>query len=159
GLGIDEARDQPGARDAVDLRPLAGHPARRGARGLLVERVAAPSPRFDAALEIGRLDTAAREHLRRALAHLAPVCAVDDDARGPGKLIGPARDRLWIAPERSRQLVARGQVGLLAPDIDEERSLCRTQGRPEFVLGYHLRHGHRCRLDVSTRNLWTRLRI
>jgi len=60
-LGIDQATDQPRACDAVDLRPLARHPARARSRGFRVERAAFRFPGFDSALQILRRDAALDE--------------------------------------------------------------------------------------------------
>ena len=77
GSRIHEAAHQPRAGDAVDLRPLARHPARCGAlAGLREEFAAFLAPVFDAALEVLRA-----QRLRGVLAHLVAVHAVHDHAR------------------------------------------------------------------------------
>src|SRR5688572_22390424 len=55
GLRIDEAPHEPGAGDAVDLRPLARHPARGGIFWLGGNLAAFLAPMLDASLEVARV--------------------------------------------------------------------------------------------------------
>src|SRR5438445_744321 len=80
-LAPGEARDEPGAGDAVDFRPLTRHPARVRARRLRVERAARGLPTlFNAALQVLRGEAAPGERSCDALADLVPAHAVRDDA-------------------------------------------------------------------------------
>src|SRR5919204_467360 len=77
-LRIDEARNEPGTGDAVDLGSLARHPSGAGVERLVIERPLRFLPRLEAALEVARGDAGIVEGRRRSLAHLAPVYAIDD---------------------------------------------------------------------------------
>src|SRR5512145_2988685 len=73
GARIYEAADQPWAGDAVDLRPLARDPARRGVTRLPEKRAADFAPGFDAACQV-----TGAERFGDALAYLVAVHAVHD---------------------------------------------------------------------------------
>ena len=88
-FGIDEAADQPGTGDAVDLRPRARHPdgaALLVARRELVgadQQLAGLFPGLEAALERLRLDAAVPEPGGRAFAELLAFLADNDDGLAP----------------------------------------------------------------------------
>src|SRR3546814_1396443 len=93
-LAVDEAPDEPGAGDAVDLGPLAGHPlagslARRARQRRLADRrPACRAVGFDAALKETGIETERAQQADRTEAHLVAVHAVDDG--GPAGLESPA---------------------------------------------------------------------
>ena len=84
-FGIDEAADQPGTGDAIDLRPRARHPdgaALLVARRQLVgahQQLAGLFPGLEAAFQRLRVDAVVAQPGRRALAELLPLLADDDD--------------------------------------------------------------------------------
>ena len=81
------------AGDAVDLRPLAGDPARGCACGFGGGLAAFLTPMLDAALEVARA-----ERLGRVLADFVAVHAVDDHACGARKRLRPFGDLRGVAP-------------------------------------------------------------
>src|SRR3954468_14761897 len=69
GLRIDEPRDEPWAGDAVDLRSLPRHPARRRVNRLPVERTLCGFPALlQAAFEIAGFDSRPSQRGCRVLA-------------------------------------------------------------------------------------------
>src|SRR6266513_1359787 len=88
--GIDEAREQPRAGDAVDLGPLARHPARVRAGRLAVEGAARGLPAFlDSAFQDLRGDAVLGERLCDALTYFIPAHAARDHAARPRQLARP----------------------------------------------------------------------
>ena len=95
GAGIDEAPDEPGAGDAIDLRPRARHPhgaALLVARGQLLgahQQLAGRLPGLEPAFQRLRVDALVPQPGGDALAELQALLAGDDDAAaaivaGPG---------------------------------------------------------------------------
>src|SRR5688572_8492913 len=124
---IDEAAHQPRAGDAVDLRPLAGHPARRGVWRLGSELSAFLAPMLYTALEILRA-----QRLRRVLAHFVAVHAVDDQGGAAREGLRPVGDRGGIASQRPADQIFRFEKALVAPHVDDERRRAAAKGLPEF---------------------------
>src|SRR5688500_5302386 len=104
---IDEAAHQPRAGDAVDLRPLAGHPASRGVLRLASELAALFAPVLYAALEILRT-----QRLRRVLTDFVAVHAVDDHVGAAREGLRPVGDRGGIASQRPADQVFRFEKAL-----------------------------------------------
>ena len=107
GVRIDEAADQPGAGDAVDLRPRPGHPdgaASRIARGQLCgrhQRQPGGLPGFKAAFErLGR--HAVPQPGGDALAELLAPLA-DHDGGAAGELLAPIGRRPGGSAARRRE--------------------------------------------------------
>ena len=78
---IDEAQDEPGARDAVDLGPLARDPL-RGFSGLWCYGLAACLPSLEPALEIIDGVSPLAQETGNTLTQLAAIAAVDDNGAG-----------------------------------------------------------------------------
>src|SRR3982751_4567365 len=94
---VDETCDQPRARDAVDLRPFAGHPPRAAAFRFAVALTTGCLPRAEAAFEEERLTSISAKRLGHALAHLMAMNAAHDHLFGTRQLRAPARYALRIA--------------------------------------------------------------
>src|SRR5213078_4386902 len=93
GFRIDKPRNEPGARDAVDLRPLARDPARARVLRLVIERTTGRLPALlQPSFEEARVDARASESRRGLLAHFVTMDAIDDDAGGTGELPRQAGD-------------------------------------------------------------------
>jgi len=76
---VDKTPDQPRTGDAIDLWPLAGHPAAAGVSHLLAKRQAEIGPAGDAPFEISSINPAAARSGSGLLAYLVAVDAIDDD--------------------------------------------------------------------------------
>src|SRR5579862_7345788 len=68
-VGIDEPRDEPGTCDAIDLRPFARDPARRGAARLRIDGAVRRDPCGETTREVMCAKTAPEQCGRGALAH------------------------------------------------------------------------------------------
>src|SRR5437868_14095717 len=103
-VGIDEAPDQPGAGDAVDLRPRAGHPngaplrvAGRQFRGRHQGKLGS-LPALKTALERFRTHVEVSQPGRSALGELLAAQA-DDDGRTSGEFTAPTGVLLTVASD------------------------------------------------------------
>src|SRR5947208_15364168 len=101
-VGIDGPPDQPGAGDAVDLRPRAGHPdgaplriARRQFR-CWYQRQLGSLPALKTALERFGLHVDVSQPGRGALSELLAAQA-DDDGRTAGEFTAPIGGLLMVA--------------------------------------------------------------
>src|SRR6185312_16811034 len=74
---VDEAGDQPGARDPIDLRTLARDPARRAAPRLGVQRAFHRLPSLNATFQVACRDAGLAQCRSGVLAYLVPAHAVD----------------------------------------------------------------------------------
>src|SRR5258706_12747471 len=118
---IDEARDEPRAGDAIDLRPLARDPARVGVLRLAVQRPLLSLPALlDAALEVARLDSALAQRPRDALADFMAVHAVHARGAGARERFGPCRYALRLATQRPADHFGGRPERGRAPDVDHE---------------------------------------
>src|SRR5262249_32518886 len=79
GARVDEAADQPGTRDAIDLRMLARDPFVFHRAALSPRRQARVFPAGNAAFEIAGLNSCLAQSGGRALAHLVSMHAIGYD--------------------------------------------------------------------------------
>jgi hypothetical protein len=148
GIRVDEAADQPGTGDAVDLRAGAGDPD--GASLRIARRQffrgndgePGPGPALDAALQrVGR-GTRVAEPGRHALAEFQPLLADHHDGAA-GKLSGPVRGVGIGAAHRTGDEAWRGGKILVAADVDEDRAFRRADEARQLFSGDGVdrRHG------------------
>src|SRR5262249_47572706 len=135
GGRVDEALDDPRARDAIDLGSFAGYPAGSAADRFPRERKAAFGPRGEAALEIARLDPDLREFGGSVLADLVAVHAVKNHAARNRQLGRPTRDRFRVAAQGAGDHRPGGTETGLAPDIEEERRPVGSDGGGAGIPG------------------------
>src|SRR5262249_14394147 len=88
-FGIDKGADQPGASDAVDLRPLSRDPAALARRQLLAQWQPEFGPSGDAAFEIADINSGAAQRDRGLLANLMAVYAIHDHRSVGAQLVAP----------------------------------------------------------------------
>ena len=139
--GIDEAADQPGTGDAVDLRPRAGHPdraalgvARRQAVGR-DQRQAGLGPGEEPAFEHVGLAAGVTEPGGDALAELQALLA-DDDRRPAGKRRSPRRHGGEGPSHRAGNEPRVGGEVLVGADVDDRRAFRRADEAGEFLQGH-----------------------
>src|SRR5216683_6190531 len=88
-IGIDEAADQPGTGDAVDLRVLARHPLARSYPDVAARGQSPLNPIGNAAFQKVRLDPHEAQCGSYALADLLAVNAVCDDLAAVRQNVSP----------------------------------------------------------------------
>src|SRR6185312_4274443 len=120
GMGIDEARNEPGTGDAVDLRSLTRDPSRCRIRRLAIDRASLAGPSRDAACDIAGVNAALAERSYNLLAHIAAVSAIDDKGTGCGQRMRPARDLVWIASQCAGEHFIRLPKCVVASHIDDD---------------------------------------
>ena len=133
---VDEAPDQPGTGDTVDLRPRAGHPdrspavvARRqlffGDKGGLRR-----APGLEAAFEnLGSLAKGAKMR-GDTVAELLAFLAQNDG--WPRQAFRPIRHGAVVAPYRSGQQTRIGSEILVVANVDNHRRVRRADDAVEF---------------------------
>ena len=148
GGRIDEAPDQPGTGDAVDLRTLARHPdgaASRVARRKLhrrQERQVGPCPGEEAAFEALRADASVSQPGRDAVAELQTLLA-DDDRRPVAEFRRPVRRLGRGPPDRGRDKTrVYGEI-VSVTDVDDGRTVRRPNKAGKLFSRYGIdrRHG------------------
>jgi hypothetical protein len=139
-LRVDEAADQPGAGDAVDLGPGAGDPdgaalgiARRQLGGL-DERLAGGAPGLEAALQRLGVDAGVPEPGGRALAQLQALLA-DDDGGLAAVFVLPGVRACEVAPAGAGLEARVGGPVLVGTYIDEPRSAGQANETGELCYG------------------------
>ena len=145
--GIEKAADQPGASQAVDLRPRPGDPDRAAALvarrqlGFGNQGLAGSRPGLVAALEdLGR-DALLTQPGRRPLAQLQAALA-DHHGGLPGELGGPVADLGGGAAQgRGNQPRIGGEI-LVEADIDQRRTLRRSEQTDELIGGNRIWRRH-----------------
>src|SRR5208282_1902263 len=148
GGRIDEAPDQPGASDAIDLRAFARDP---DGAALLVshwhlrgvdERQIGPLPRLESAFEsVGRYAVMAQPS-RDAVAELLAAPANDDDGSFT-EFLRPLPNVDMGAPDRARHQPWIGREIVVGPDVDQGRTFRRAD-QPRQLFdgdGVYRRHG------------------
>src|SRR5215831_10190956 len=135
-LRIEEAADQPGAGNAVDLRPPPRDPDAWTLRRQTVElrfrnqRQPGLGPAFIAAFEHTCVDPVRAQLRCRSLAHFMAGLAGENDWLA--KFSRPLLYLCGIAPDRARQQMRRLLVGIAPPDVDELHFIACGDGIPEI---------------------------
>ena len=144
---IDEAADQPGASDAIDLRPLARHPhARLGERDVDAwrfarhQRSAGRREGFDPALEDGDVDPFCRKQRRSERADIVAVDAIDDHRPPGGQVARPIGGGHVVAPDGAGDACRGRPKHLLAAHVDDERTIGGADQRDQLFRRYLSRH-------------------
>ena len=112
---VDEAANEPGARDAVDLGPLTRHPL-RGCSGLLRYGPAACLPSSEPAFEIMNGVASLAQEPGNTLTQLAAIDAVDDNGAGEFDVGCPRGRRVRVAVHRAWDHAGRCGIGVIAPE-------------------------------------------
>ena len=139
-FGIDEAADQPGAGDAVDFGPRAGHPDRAAlfvARRKLVgadQQLAGLLPGFETAFEGLRFDAAVAQPGGRALAELLALLADNDDGFAP-VVLRPFLVDAVVAAHGARHQARVAAVIVIDAHIDDSRRLRKSDETGELSGG------------------------
>src|SRR5262249_22360720 len=139
-VGVDEAADQPGTSDAIDLRTIARHPDRAAfivARRQLVganQGLTSFLPGLEPAFQRLCVDALVSEPSGRALAQLFPALAHDNHALA-AVVRCPAADGTVIAPQRTRHQPWIDTVVVVDAHIDDSRRV------READLARELRNG------------------
>ena len=120
-LRFDEAADEPWAGDAVDLRPLAGHPFTRVRHALIAQRQPELGPSRDASFEIAGADTACLKGGSDFLAYLMALLAIDNDRAAVRQVVHPTLDFARNPPQRSDQHTIVGVEAGAAAHVEDER--------------------------------------
>ena len=128
GPRIDEAAHQPWAGDAVDLRPLARDPARRGVFRFCRELAAFLAPMLDAALEI----LSRRAPCAAFWLTSWPCTQYTTTLRSARQGLRPIRDFCGVASQGAADQIAGFEKTLVAPHVDDERRRAAAKGLPEF---------------------------
>ena len=137
-IGVDEAADQPGAGDAVDLRPPPRHPdagpSRREAfEGLAVDhRQPGVAPGEAAAFQHRGVIAGAAQFGGDELAQFLAGLAGNDDRALLVERRHPARKFGRLLPVTGWQQSRRGVVDVAPPHVDELRRIRRADQVPEF---------------------------
>ena len=134
--GIDEAPDEPGACDAIDLRSLAGHPARR--RRIRDGRAVVRAPAVESADEAPCAKSAAGERGGDARAQRLAVLAIDDDSTPGFQRLRPQVDGVGVPADRA------GDQRRVAPEVRARAHVDDDRRRKRFsILGEARRDGLR----------------
>ena len=144
---IDEAADQPGTGDAVDLRPRSGDPDRapvpvelRHARSRN-ERQARLLPAHEAVFQRIGGNAAVPQPSRDPFAELFALLA-DDDGRTSGEFAGPVRDiAMGTARRAGNQSGVRLEV-VVGADVDKDGTVRRAYEPRELFNGDRVDRRH-----------------
>jgi hypothetical protein len=119
-LGVNEPPDQPRAGDAIDLRALARHPARRLRAHLAAQRQLPLGPFGDTAFEIAGINADLAQACRGVAADLQAVRAVDHDGVAALELRSPFRGHVRCPPDRPGNHPVVGIESRCAAHIDND---------------------------------------
>ena len=126
GCGVDEAGDQPGTGDPVDLRPFAGDPG-DAPDTLALERSARGDPGGDTALQIAGFQAGGGRSIGHALAYALTVGAVDDDGTLAVEFAGPVADGVRVAPLSTGDLRRCRREHVRPADVQHQRRVGTLQ--------------------------------
>src|SRR4051812_1070771 len=138
-LRIDEAPDQPGARDAVDLWTPPRHPQARRLRREALQRdfgddwQASFTPGLAAALQHLRLRTALAQLRRDHLAEIVTIAAGEHDGPLGGQGVDPFHVGFRLMPLRGGNDSRTRLVDLAAAHIENHRSVGGADARPQLL--------------------------
>ena len=132
-VGIDEAVDQPGTGDAIDLGMLARHPLVFCCPSFAAGRQVAFLPTRDAAFQIGGLKAAALQGAGDALADFVAVNAVCNHAPAGRQSAPPVGDLLGKTPCAAGDQPVVGLKGFEAAHVDQQRRLRRAKPCIELI--------------------------
>jgi hypothetical protein len=135
GFPVDEARDEPGTGDPVDLRALARHPARRAVPRLRIERAFRRLPSLEAAFQIARRDTGFAQGRCDALADLMSVNAVNHYRIGAWQGLGPCVRLPRLATKRAGNHRIGFHKGRPAADVDDDGRIPSGELRAKLGCG------------------------
>jgi hypothetical protein len=124
GERIDEATDEPGAGDAIDLRACSRNPGCRTRavmdRGLPKMGIPCCSPALNSVDEMARLEAGQPQFGRCVLAYVVAVYASDDDAFVRRHIGVPSGDPFGVAMDAAAHHIRRCRKRGLSPDIDDQ---------------------------------------
>src|SRR5579871_1712403 len=138
---IHEAADQPGAGDAIDLRPFSRDPDGAAASVALRNPVRGNGwqprllPGGIAALKCFGRDIAVAKPGSRPFAELLPLLANDDDG-APGEIRRPVLNIAMRPSPRARDQAWVGGEVIIEANIDQNRREGRANQSRQFLGGY-----------------------
>src|SRR5258707_1235113 len=120
-IGIDEASDQPGTSNTIDLWVFSRHPLARGRPDVAACRHSLFGPTSNTAFQEVCFDSHEAQCSGHALANFASVNAVGDDLAPARQISSPLFDMVRRAMKRvGHERIGVGKISI-APHVDYDR--------------------------------------